>query len=217
MQSIADRLSNPFGMQAPCMHACSEEISGVYGYGDPNADFHLIGDHPGRHGGETTGIPFTGKPASDRLLAVLADVNLVDITGTNPSGSELFMSYLHLCCPSDGTNPTEAEYQDLERFFDAELRAVAAHVLLPVGRKPLQHVLEHFTSHPYQGITPSAVHAAELSGRGFLVIPIKDPSDWRAHDEEKLKATLTSVLDSDYNQETDLTRFFPTNRQYLVR
>jgi len=36
----------------------------VPGYGDANADFHVVGDHPGVHGGVDAGIPFTGEPWS---------------------------------------------------------------------------------------------------------------------------------------------------------
>lgn len=32
----------------------------VPGCGDANADFHVIGDRPGVHGGIKTGVPFTG-------------------------------------------------------------------------------------------------------------------------------------------------------------
>ena len=39
----------------------------VPGYGDANADFHVIGDHSDVHGGVETGVPFTETTASDRL------------------------------------------------------------------------------------------------------------------------------------------------------
>lgn len=41
------------------------------GYGDANADVHVVGDHPGRHGGAGAGVPFTDSAAGVRLQRVL--------------------------------------------------------------------------------------------------------------------------------------------------
>ncbi len=41
MENVTDRLSNPFGMTYPCERS-------VPGYGDANAHFHVVGDHPER-------------------------------------------------------------------------------------------------------------------------------------------------------------------------
>lgn len=129
MHHVTDRASNPFGMRAPCEHA-------VYGYGDPNADFHVVGDHPGVHGGLDAGRPFGDTAAGQRLLSVLADVGFVDeLSAEDPVYDDLFTSYRHMCATPDGRAPTDAEYDRLERFFDAELRAINAHVLLPVGQR----------------------------------------------------------------------------------
>ena len=49
MENVTDRTSNPFGMHPPC-----EQF--VPGYGDANAAFHVVGDHPGVHGGVDTGV-----------------------------------------------------------------------------------------------------------------------------------------------------------------
>mgnify|MGYP002760407047 CR=1 FL=1 len=49
MENVTDRTSNPFGMHPPC-----EQF--VPGYGDANAAFHVVGDHPGAHGGVDTGV-----------------------------------------------------------------------------------------------------------------------------------------------------------------
>lgn len=204
-------------MRPPCEHPCSEGVPAVFGYGDPNADFHLIGDNPQRHGGTNTGIPFTGNGASERLLTALAEVDLLDVSRERPQGGELYMSYLHLCCQADGTDPSEATYLDFERFFDAELRAVSAHVLMPVGDRAIKHVLEHFSSLSLDGLIPASLHAEEVTGRGFIVVPIREPADWSDADERALIESLKALKASDYTQEADLTRFFPTNRQYLVR
>ena len=59
VRNVTGRQSNPFGLSPSCE-------SFVPGYGDANADFHVVGDHPGVHGGCETGIPFTGSRTGER-------------------------------------------------------------------------------------------------------------------------------------------------------
>lgn len=216
VRTITNRLSNPFDMRPPCRRTCAEGVPAVFGYGDANADFHLIGDHPGEHGGRQTGLPFTETAGARRLRRVLASLGLVDEATGDPRN--LFMSYLHMCCPPDGEDPSEEAYLDLERFFDAELRAIAAHVLLPVGERAINHVLGEFSAVSPDVIDePSALHATELAGSGFLIVPLRHPDDWQPADEVNVASTLRELLDSDYRQTADLTRFSPSDDPYLVR
>ncbi|HET7323765.1 MAG TPA: uracil-DNA glycosylase family protein [Halococcus sp.] len=209
MKNVTDRTSNPFGMSPPCERF-------VPGYGDANADFHLIGNHPGIHGGSETGIPFTNA-AGRRLFSVLAAVDFLDAPESNaPVPENLFCSYLHLCVV-DG-EPSPASYADCERFFDAELRAIGAHVLLPVGERATEHVIQTYTAREVP--TPldmDALHATEIRGSGWLVVPIKEPAEWAADEADRLNESLRTLLDSDYRRETDLGRFLPGGDTYLVR
>ncbi len=211
MENVTDRTSNPFGMSPPC-----EQF--VPGYGDANADFHLVGDHPGVHGGVETGVPFTNA-AGRRLFSVLAAVGLLDAPESNsPKVENLFCSYLHLCVTDD--EPSPESYADCERFFDAELRAIGAHVLLPVGERATEHVIRTYTAR--QLPTPldmDALHATEIRGSGWLVIPIKEPVEWTddSGEAEQLETTLKTLLATDYRRETDLGRFLPGGDPYLVR
>jgi uracil-DNA glycosylase family 4 len=209
VKNVTDRTSNPFGMSPPCERF-------VPGYGDANADFHVIGDRPGVHGGSETGIPFTNA-AGRRLLSVLGIVGLLDAPeSASPQVENLFCSYLHLCA-TDG-EPTPESYADCERFFDAELRAIGAHVLLPVGERATKHVLRTYTAREIQ--TPldmEALHATEIRGSGWLVVPIAEPADWIDDEAEQLKSSLQTLLATDYRRETDLGRFHPGDEPYLVR
>lgn len=207
MENVTDRTSNPFGMDPPCE-------SFVPSYGDANAHFHLVGDHPGVHGGEETGVPFTGTPAVDRLQAVLQEVGLLETTGDAPTVRRLFMSYLYPCVSE--TPPTAEAYARLEPTFDAELRAIAPHVILPVGARATDYVLETYTNrHP--AIDMDALHGVERHGQGFLVVPIKDPTEWTGDDRDRLVDGLCTLLSTDYRQEADLGRFLPGGKKYLVR
>ncbi|TKX80163.1 uracil-DNA glycosylase family protein [Halorubrum sp. SD626R] len=226
MQNVTDRTRNPFGMRPDCG-------SFVPGYGDANADFHVVGDHPGVHGGVATGVPFTGEPWSPAFLSALTEGGLIagDAEGPAPDGTapeggdaesepvrteRTYLSYLHMCVP-DG-EPTAASYDDMERFFDAELRAIAAHVLLPVGAKATEHVLEQYTARAWKTeVDMAALHGEELLGSGWLVLPIRDPAEWEAGDADRLVDALLELRSTDFRRESDLGRFVAGSDPYLVR
>ena len=210
MENVTDRTSNPFGMDPPCDRF-------VPGYGDANADFHVVGDHPGVHGGADSGVPFTNE-AGLRLQRALVEGELLESAGTTPTVQRTFLSYLHMCVVADGTDPTPDQYGDMERFFDAELRAIAAHVLLPVGERAVRHVLENYTARPASlAADLSSVHATEIRGSGFLVMPILDPASWTDADATALVNALERLQSTDFRREVDLGRFIAGNEPYYVR
>jgi uracil-DNA glycosylase family 4 len=209
VRNVTDRTSDPFDLDPPCDRS-------VPGYGDANAHFHVVGDHPGRHGGVETGVPFTGTPAGDRLRRALRDGGLLADDDVPPTVEKTYLSYLHMCV-ADG-DPTPAGYADMERFFDAELRAIAAHVLLPVGDRATRHVLREYTARdPDRAGDLRALHAREIRGGGWLVVPVLDPADWTDEDETRLVAALRELRGTDYRRESDLGRFLPGGDPYLVR
>jgi len=199
--------SNPFGFAPRCE-------SFVPGFGDANAHFHVIGDHPGVHGGAGSGVPFTGFEASERLQRALVDGGLLAEAGTPPVVDKTYFSYLYMCVP-DGV-PTEQDYADMERFFDSELRAITAHVLLPVGERATAHVFANMTTEPPEDLDMDDLHATEVPGSGWLVVPVKDPAAWDDADETALVAALEDIRSRDYRREADLGRFLPDDDPYLV-
>lgn len=165
----------------------------VHGYGDANADFHVIGTDADAHGGAETGVPFTGSIAGERIQSVLHAVGFAaEPYSDAPQLTNCYLSYLRLSPGDPG---------DLERYIDAELRALNAHILLPVGHEALSYVLSEFTTEPDpDGLMSDRPHATEVRGRGFLVVPVAEPSEWEPGDEEALVARLRTLLESDYRQ-----------------
>lgn len=220
MENVTDEISNPFGMRPPCPHECGSDDGrrAVHGYGDANADFHVIGNHPGIHGGTKSGIPFTEESAGERVLEVLAATGFLE-DQTNPASiSNGFLSYLYLCCVPADTVPSDREYAAVEPFFDAELRAIAADVLLPVGRRATEHILTEYTAKADRLADGMEVlHGEELKGRGFLVLPMKDPTSWNAADETAIIDAITALKAIDYKQMVDLGRFIAGGDPYFVR
>ena len=209
MQNVTDRVSNPFGFRPDCDRF-------VPGYGDANADFHVVGDHPKAHGGVDTGVPFTGTAAAERLQDALRRAGLLETTGDRPTVADTYLSYLHLCVP-DGEAPTEAAYTDAERFLDTEVRAITAHVLLPVGDRATRYVLDNYTARAELRDEPAALHASEVRGAGWLVYPVRDPREWGDGDGDALVEALTRLRRTDYRRESDLGRFLPGDDPYRVR
>ncbi|MFW5956951.1 MAG: uracil-DNA glycosylase [Natronomonas sp.] len=186
MKRLTDRVSNPFGMRAPGEPA-------VYGYGDVNGDFHVIGADAETHGGTETGVPFTRSTAGERIQRVLYEVGFAsDPYSDRPTLSNCYLSYLRLS-PGDDT--------DLERYADAEIRAINAHVLLGVGDDVFGYLLEEYTAQSRKIPTDTtALHATEVRGRGFLVVPVREPANWTDDDREALVTRLEGLLESDYRQ-----------------
>jgi uracil-DNA glycosylase len=192
VENVTEETSNPFGMRI--------DGGAAYGYGDANADFHIIGDSPARHGGTRTGVPFTETQTGRLIQGVLHEVGLAaESYADEPTLSKTFLSYAHPGF-SDG-EPSAESYADQERFLDAELRAINAHILLPVGDRALGYALDQHTS-LLGKVDPDAGahHAEQIRGRGFLVVPIKEPTAWAETDRAALVATLTDLLNSDYRQ-----------------
>ncbi len=210
MKYVADSVQNPFGLDLPCR-------SGVPGFGNPNAHFHIIGDHPGIHGGVESNIPFTEMPWSTQFFETLAAsglLNSADIADITEK-SRTFFSYIHPCLPNPSDKePSPTQYADMVPFFDAELRAVTAHVLFPVGERATEHVLRTCTSEVAETIDMETLHAKEIRGSGWLVIPIREPSEWTDADRKALEKALSDLLARDYRQISDLTRFLGGAKPY---
>jgi uracil-DNA glycosylase len=210
VEFVSETARNPFGIRPPCERF-------VPGYGDANADFHVIGDHPGVHGGRDSEIPFTDEPWSATFFDALERGGLLAVTDDELVTHHTFLSYLHTCDPGE-TVPDADAYRELEAYFDAELRAITAHVLLPVGARATEHVLANYTSKAVPDpLDVDVLHGRELQGAGWLVVPIADPAEWEPADADDLAERLAAVLESDYRQTSDLGRFIAGDEPYFVR
>ena len=207
-------------MRPPCPCRCADDTDrrAVFGYGDANADFHVIGDHPGVHGGAKIGVPFTDSPAGKRLLGALDRVGVIGYDGgADLDPRQCYLSYRHLCCVPDGETPAPEAYAKFDRFFDAELRAINAHVLFPVGERAARHVIEEHTTAGHRiAYDMDDLHATEIRGRGFIVVPIADPHEWDDHADALVEA-IERLRSEGYEQMVDLGRFIPDAEPYFVR
>jgi uracil-DNA glycosylase len=208
VHNVAKSLSNPFGFDP-------DVEPFVPGYGDANAHFHVIGDNPGVHGGLESGIPFTDSESGETLQTVLQEAGLLSATGNPPDVDNTYLSYL-LMGPIDGPD-AEAVFKASEPLFDSELRAITAHVLIPVGVRATRHVFSIATAESPESVDMDTLHATEVVGSGWLVYPVKEPADWTDGDREDLLEALRTLQETDYRREADLGRFLPNDDPYLVR
>ncbi len=186
---------NPFAISAPCEGY-------VPGWGDREADFHLIRGRPS--GREDT---HRNRFAEAPLGGVLESVGLL----RNGEPSNLYASYVHGC-----PDPTFSSHR-LESIFDAELRAITAHVLLPIGQTAFEFVLKQYTNRDPNKVSLDDLHAQELTSGAWLVLPLRDPASWTTADATAARKALEAILARDYRREADLGRHVPGADAYRVR
>lgn len=201
MKNVTERTRNPFGLRPPFDRTRPDERTAVFGYGDANADFHLIGNYPGIHGGRESGVPFTETEAGERVQSIVREVGFAAGSWSEPTVENLFCSYRHMCCLPPGETPDESTYDELERYFDAELRAINAHILLPVGERATDHVLRSYTTQRERlELDMATLHGQEIRGRGFMVVPISEPTAWEDTEADAIVSRLEAILGRDYRQ-----------------
>lgn len=89
----------------------------------------FLGESPGRLGADQTGIPFTQDRSGKLLRKLIEEVGLCS--------HEIYISNIVKCNPRNekGRNrrPTNEEIANCSEYLQAELRAVEAKVIVPLG------------------------------------------------------------------------------------
>jgi DNA polymerase len=147
----------------------------VHGYGDPHARIVFVGEAPGRHGADRTGIPFTGDKSGRTLLRMLIELGLAD--GPAPAETprlRCFLTNAVRCCPPANRTPTPGEVACCAEFLGAELDALDPRVVVPVGLVALRVV-----GLRYLGYAPAAIrpqHATTLWAGERAIVPLIHPA-----------------------------------------
>lgn len=156
-------------VRCPLLVASRQRI--VHGYGDPASRIVLIGEAPGRHGADKTGIPFSGDRSGARLRRMLEALGLAD-----PGSGQLrcFVTNAVRCCPPNNRTPTAHEVANCTAFLDAELKAIAPRLIVPIGRVALQAVARRYLAADPGPIRP--LHALPIVVGATAIVPIVHPS-----------------------------------------
>ncbi len=119
--------------------------------GSPLARVMLVGEAPGRHGAERTGVPFTGDVSGQRFETLLGAAGW--------TREDVFVTNAVLCNPrdADGRNrpPTTAELGNCGNHLRATLDVVQPRVVVALGRRALAAL---------HAVTPHSMAADTLPG-----------------------------------------------------
>ena len=135
--------------------------------GRPGATVHFIGEAPGRHGGERTGVPFSGDQTGRNFTALLAQAGI--------DRDDIFITNAVLCNPQDnlGRNrpPRREELEACRTWLARQLATVAAPIVVPLGVVALAAL---------DAVHPHGLRLREAVGRdhawaGRVLMPLYHP------------------------------------------
>jgi len=177
-------------VRCPALVASRRRI--VHGYGDVMSGIVFIGEAPGRHGADQTGIPFWGDRSGRILRRILVRLGLAsDETAT--ASLRCFITNTVRCCPPGNRTPTAAEVQSCREWLDTELDLIKPRLLVPVGRIALQEVGKRYL----EG-APGAIrmlHATVLRSREVTILPMMHPARISRVDAEAFIAAMQPLVD----------------------
>lgn len=204
MSPEQDRMANPYGMDTSCTR-CPELVETrstiVHGYGDVAGDFMFVAEMP-TGAADDAGHPVVSGDGDVDLVDLLEAVGFlredVDAAG-EPRLTNAFITHLTRCHHPDRP-PTDREIENCEPFLNAELRTINPEILVPLGERVLRTLAgEHTTTDP-ASLRIEDVHATELRGRGFELIPLRAPHSMDSDEFEAAVERLTATLERDYRQ-----------------
>ena len=195
--------SNPFGMDADCRNCpalCETREQVVHGYGDVGADFLFVGEMPSE-GADRTGVPFTGDERGERLQDLLGRLGLNNSlpSDADPELENAFVTYLTRCHDPERL-PTDEEIDTCDPYLNAEIRMINPEILVPVGQRALREIAAEYTTSPVEDFDVDVDHATTIRGRGFEVVPMRDPLDSTDDEREAFVEHFLSLMEGDYRQ-----------------
>jgi uracil-DNA glycosylase family 4 len=194
--------ANPFGMDAECENCpelCETRQQVVHGYGDVGADFLFVGETPDE-GADRTGVPFTGE-RGETLQNILGYLGLNNSlpSDDDPELENAFLTYLTRC-RSPERPPTDEEIRTCEPYLNAEIRMINPEILVPVGQRALTEIATEYTTTPAEEFDANADHATTIRGRGFEIVPMRDPEVQSEAEREAFVDHFQSLMAGDYRQ-----------------
>jgi DNA polymerase len=147
----------------------------VHGYGDPQARIVFIGEAPGQHGADRSGVPFSGDKSGRVLQRILIGLGLAE----EPAPAlrprlRCFLTNVVRCCPPANRAPTPAEVANCAPFLTFELDSIDPRVIVPVGRVALRVVGLRYLGRDPGSIR--ALHAVPLAAGARTIVPLVHPA-----------------------------------------
>ena len=204
MDANQTEFENPFAMDADCENCaelCGARDRVVHGYGDVGAEFLVVGTRP-TAAAERNGVPFTGPDGGELVQSIFADLGFVrsEPDAAEPEVQNVFFTNLTRCRhPERG--PTDLEVDTCEPFLNAEIRMINPQIIVPVGDRPLRELAVEYTTRRPDSFDVEAEHATTIRGRGFELVPMKEPADMSGEEADAFREHMReNVLSRDYRQ-----------------
>jgi uracil-DNA glycosylase family 4 len=147
----------------------------VHGYGDSASRVVFVGEAPGRHGADRTGVPFSGDKSGRTLQRIWIELGLSDERApADAPHLRCFVTNVVRCCPPGNRPPTPAEQSNCAPFLTYELDQLDPRIVVPVGLIALRAV-----GMRYLGYAPAAIrplHAVAIPTGDRMVVPLVHPS-----------------------------------------
>lgn len=186
--------------RCPALVASRRRI--VHGYGDPAAAIVFVGEAPGRHGADRTGIPFTGDKSGRALQRILGALGLAE-AGERAPRLRCFITNVVRCCPPANRAPTPGEVANCAPFLATELDALAPRIVVPVGRVALRAIGLRELGYDPGPIRP--LHAIPLRAGARVILPLVHPSRISRAQIETFVIAMRQVMREE--NRTDPSRF----------
>jgi len=116
---------------------CQSRTRTVFGTGDPQARWMVVGEAPGEHE-DLQGEPFVGQ--AGQLLDNMLKAMRLHRGATGPHG--VFITNVLKCRPPSNRNPTPQEVLQCEPFLRQQVALVQPQVILALGRFAAQSLLQ---------------------------------------------------------------------------
>jgi DNA polymerase len=178
--------------RCPALVASRRRI--VHGYGDPSTRIVFIGEAPGRHGADRTGVPFSGDKSGRALQRMLIELKLMDAQAPVEAPQlRCFVTNVLRCCPPNNRTPTLREQASCAPFLAAELDAIDPLIIVPIGLPALRAVARRYLDETPHAIRP--LHAIPIYSAGSIILPLVHPSRISRAQIENFVAAMQRVLE----------------------
>jgi uracil-DNA glycosylase family 4 len=111
---------------------CSTRTQTVFGSGNKQADWMLVGEAPGQHEDEQ-GLPFVGK-AGLLLTEMLRAIGL--------TREEVFITNILKCRPPNNRDPSAGEVESCNEYLQRQQALIQPKIILAIGRIAAQTLLK---------------------------------------------------------------------------
>jgi DNA polymerase len=177
--------------RCPALAASRSRI--VHGYGDPSARIVFVGEAPGRHGADRTGVPFSGDKSGRVLQRMLIELGLsAELAPVDRPQLRCFVTNVVRCCPPGNRTPTPREQASCAPFLAAELETIDPRIIVPIGLPALRAVARLYLNQTPRVIRP--LHATPIHCAGRVIVPLIHPARIAHAQSEAFLAAMRRVL-----------------------